>query len=296
MPIMDFIRNNYLYMLIALAGGILIYAYIKADASTKRKIKKIFSGKVLFAVIFGGLWWIWYKTGDSVTISDANRWMPVILLVVVAGYNFFGLLRYQSQQIVCANGFHGSYSKPPRRINGFLIFAIDSFNAGGLSWDYAGRILVLREETTELCDEGAVSIARPTILNTGSYELDPEVSVFINNDRFFKGRKDVYYGWFDDLETLDYTYEQLAKLDGLKGEDKQIYELLKKEFGVSNPKISTLYWLYKNQCKSVNKQTEQYDSTVEAVEKGVEHNKRVKDAYVGKADYPSKMEGHEENY
>jgi len=284
-----FVKYWWVFLIILI--GILLYIYSKLDAYTKIKLKKIFNKKTILIIVFFGGWYLWYKYGETMTIANANHWMPIFLLLVLAGYNYIGNLKYNTQQIVCVNGFHGCYSKPPRRKNGFLIFAIDSFNYGGLSWDYAGRVLVVREETVELCDEGAVCLASPTFAS--KYELDPEVEYFIDNDKFLKGgNKSVYYGWFDDLNRIDYDFEQL---EILKKEGSEIYGLLKKELGVDNPKVSTLYWVYRNVCKAVNKQTEYYDSTVEAVEKGVEHHKRVKDAYVERDDRTQqKMEGHEE--
>lgn len=292
--IIDFIRQNLFWILFVLGVGILLYVFTKLEHSTKLSIKKFFSGKVLTATVIVVLWFIWYKRGGSMVVQNANFWMPMIALTLVAGYNFIGGLKYETQHIVCGNGFHGSYSKPPRNINGFLIFAIDSFNAGGLSWDYAGRILVLREETVEFCDEGAVSIARPTPCNTWAYDLEPEVKEFIENNKFLKGRsKQVFYGWFDNLEKVDFEFEKLGELEHEK--NKGMFAMLKKELGVDNPKVSKLFWLYKNQCKALNKQTEQYDATVEAVEKGVEHHKRIKDAYVEKQTKPNDMQtGHEE--
>ena len=286
--------KDYWYVFVGLMAIFLFWFYTKkVDITTKNSLKKVFSKKILIVISFIGVWYIWYKTGGSIDIAQANWWMPFIGLIILACANFVGVLRYQSQQIICANGFHGSYCDPPTCINGFLIFAIDSFNAGGLSWKYAGRILILREETTEFCDTGAISIAKPDY--SYDYELDPDVKNFINNDAHFKGKgKKMFYGWFDDISRIDYDLEQLNKLNKLEGEDKEIYDLLKVEFGVKNPKISKLYWLYKNECKASNKQTEQYDATIVGIDKFADHTRRIKDTYNIKDEQTTKPEGHEE--
>lgn len=269
--------------------------YSKLDAYTKNKITKVLNKRNLFIIAFIIGWYLWYRYGDYTTVSDANRWMPLILLGVVAGSQFIESLRYQTQQFVSPN-FHGCYSKPPKFVNGFYIFAIDSFNASGLSWDFAKRIVVVREETVELFTEGAVCIAHCSFVS--KYELDDDVRYFIENNQFFKrATGQVFYGWWDDIEKIDYDFQKLKNLEENKNDPTHIYNLLKKELGVDNPKIHTLYWLYRNQCKATGKQTENYDATVESVEKQVEHTKRIKDAYTDKQDsrlYPSKQEGYEE--
>ncbi len=295
--IIDFFKEHYFWILFFLISLIAILIYSKLDLSSKARLKKLFSGKVLVAIIFILGWILWAKEGQINEIKDAHRWMPIIGLALIAGYNFVGGLRYESQQLHCANGLHFSYAKPPIRVNGFLIFAGDSFCAGSFEWRYAKRIIVLREETVQFTDEGAVTIARPAPTNTWAYDLEAEVKERIENDKYLKGRnKIVYYGWFDDLEIIDYSIEKLAELEELDKDDSTVYAKLKKEFGVDNPKISKLYWLYRNQCKATNKQTEQYDATIEAVEKGVEHHKRVKDAYIEKQDKSQQLDTGGEEY
>lgn len=275
----DLMREFWWFFAI-LVGSILTWIYVKKfSPSTKAKLKEVFTKKRLFLMAYFGIWYLWYKSGGNTTIQNSTWWMPILGLIFLAGNNFIGQLRYETQQIVCANGFHGSYSEPPLNVNGFIIFAIDTFNCYGLSWNFAKRILILREETVALCDRGAVSIARPDYIY--DYELDPDVRNFISNDKFFKGRgKKIYYGWFNSLDRIDYKFEQLSKLEkSKKTEEGEVYELLKKEFGIKNPKISKLYWLYRNECKASNKQTEQYDATVIGIEKQAEHTRRIKTAY-----------------
>ena len=239
-------------------------------------------------------WWAWNKFGGMVEVSSANRWMPIIALLILAGSQWIGALRYQTQQIICPN-FHGSYSKHPINYKGFYIFAIDSFNAGGISWDFANRILVLREETVQFYPRGAVSIAQPKQVLV--QELGDEIELLIKDDKFLKkASREVYYGWFDDLNEVDYDFEQLKELAGKKENPNHIYNLLKEELDVDNPKVSTLLWLYRNENKARSKQTEQFDSTVENLEKGGEHTKAMKDIYSEKKDKtPKDYQGYEES-
>jgi len=190
--------------------------YRKLDVYTQLQLKKIFSGRNLAIIFFIGGWWLWAKSGEDVTISTATRWMPIFGLLVLAGSQWIGALRYETQQVVTPN-FHGSYSKSPIRYNGFYIFAIDSFNAGGLSWDFAKRILIVREETVQFFDRGAVSIAKPT--RVSGYELGDEIMNMIRDDKFLKtGMNEIYYGWFDDLNRVDYDFAQLKQLKEYKKE------------------------------------------------------------------------------
>ena len=293
MAIMD-ILSKYWWVLAILVLGLIIWGWSQLNVYTRIKLRKFFSGKtlILFLVVIG--WWSWYKFGDMMEIKTANLWMPIIILLFLVGLNFIGKLRYDTRNQFKSPNFHGSYSVAPYRLNGYLIFAIDSFNAGGFSWDYASRIIVIREETCELFDFGAVSIARTG--QVSKYELPEEILQFINSNKFLKkATEQVYYGWFDDLNQVDWDFKQLNNLEETKKE-KGIYTLLKKELEVDNPKVSTLFWNFRNQSKSLNKQTEWYDATVESTEKGVEHQKRVKDAYVDKPEKIHKHEGYEGEY
>lgn len=286
---------DYWYVFAILGVVLLIYLWSKLDESTKFTLQKVFSGKTLFLIGFVATWYFWNKYGDLTSVSSANRWMPVFALMVLVAYNFIGALRYETQQIVCSNGFHGSFSRPPLSINGFLIFAIDSFSADGIVWNYAKRILVLREETTELFIQNAVSIASPT--QCSAYALDPDVKSIIDNNEYLKsrmGNKPVFYGWFDDIEEVDWSEKQLEKLESLK-DDKSLFSMLKRELGINNPSIKEMYRLYKNACKSYNKLVEELDSTIEGIEKGVEHRKRVQSSYIDKSDLRNyKAEGYED--
>lgn len=283
---------KYWWIIVILIGIVLFYIYSKLDAYTQKQMKKVLSKRNLIIIGFVAGWYFWNRYGSSATISNANRWMPILLFMFLSAYNYIGQLQYDTQQLVTPN-FHGCYSKPPKYINGFYIFAIDSFNAGGISWDFAKRIAIIREETVELFLEGGLSIAQMGFVS--KYDLDDDCRKFIETNKFFKNaQNEIYYGWFDSIEEVDYDFKQLKKLAEEKNNPQHIYNLLKKELGVSNPTIKTLFWMYKNQCKATSKQTEQYDATVEAIEKGVEHSKRVKDAYVDKQESPQKIEGHEE--
>lgn len=287
------VRYWWIFTIIIVA--ILLFVWSRLDSYTKIKIKRIFSGRTLMVIAIVVGWYIWNKTGASHTIKYSDQWMPIIILLILCGANLVGTLRYYTQQFLSPN-FQGSYSKPPYRLNGYLIYAIDSFDAGGLSWPYATRIAIVREEPTELLDAGSISIAKFT--QVSKYELPEEIFQFISNHKYFKkATSRVFYGWFDDIERVDWEFQKLKDLAEKKNDPKHIYSLLKKELAVDNPKVSTLYWLYRNQSKGLNKQTESYDSVVESVEKGVEHHKRVKDAYIDKRDRPpQRAEGYEEQY
>jgi hypothetical protein len=289
-----FSRTWYVWLIIAGLIGFWLYS-TKLDSYSKYKLSKTFTKtRVIFILMIVG-WFLWNKFGNMNEVSDANRWMPVILLLYLSAVNYVGKLRYDTQQFVSPN-FHGSYAKNPYYVNGFYIFAIGSFNAGGIAWDYANKIAIVREETVELFLQGGLSISE--LAPVSKYELDDDVRKFIEKHPHLKGATEqIFYGWFDSIEKVDYDFQQLQKLQKDNDEkNDNIYNLLKKELGVKNPKIETLYWMYKNQCKATGKQTEVLDGTVEAVEKGVEHHKRVKDAYVDKRDQQPKYEGGEESY
>jgi hypothetical protein len=292
MAIQDFLIK-YWYVF-AVAGVILLlYIYTKLDPYTKRQISKTLNKRNLIIIGLVAGWYFWNKYGNIAEVSDANRWMPLIVLACFTFTQIIGNLRYQTQQFICPN-FHGSFSKPPKHVNGFYLFAIDSFNAGGVAWDYGSRIVVVREETAELFIEGAISIANLGFVSR--YELDDDVRHFIETNKYFKGAtNNVYYGWFDNIERVDFDFQKLKKLADQSKDSHNIYNLLKKELNVDNPSIPTLYWMYRNQCKATSKQTENYDATVESVEKGVEHVKRVREAYIDKPEQSYKsQEGYEE--
>jgi len=292
--ILDFARE-YWWAFAILFLIILVWLWSKLDFHTQHKLKETFSGKTLFMIIFIATWYFWDKYGETVTVSSANRYMPIIAFAILSAINYIGGLRYETQQIICSNGFHASYSRPPLAVNGFLIFACDSFSAGGIAWHYAKRILIVREETTELFSEGALSLASPTMVSI--YELDPDVKSVIDTNENLKSRwgsKEIYFGWFDDINEVDWNDEQLEELQKDK-ESNNLFNMLKKELGVNNPSIKEMFRLYRNTNKSYNKQSEILDSTVESVEKGVEHHKRVKDAYVPKSEQqPQRSDGYED--
>ena len=284
--------TNYWWIILIIAGLLLLWIYSRLDSYTKLSIRKILSGKTLMIICFIGGWYFWNKYGSSGMVSDANRWVPVIFFAFMMGFYYLGKLRYETNQIVTPN-FHGSFSKPPFKVNGFYIFLIDTFNAGGLSWDYADRLLILREETCELFPNGAVSIA--SVSFSMQHEINEDVWAFITSNKFTKSAiKEIYYGWFDDIERVDWDFEKLKQLEEEKQDPKNLYNMVKKELGVDNPKVSTLLWLYRNQSKAVNKQTTFYDATIDSVEKGVEHGKRIRESYQPDKPQPQKNEGYED--
>lgn|SRR3990167_2238721 len=280
---------QYWYVLAILGLLVIWWIWGRMSFYTKKTIKEFLTPTRIFLFAFILVWYFWAKYGSVEEFANANFYMPMLGLLYFVGVNLIGKLRYQTQQVICSN-FHGSFSKPPLRVNGFLIFAIDSFNAGGLAWDDAKRVLVLREETCELFERGAVSIARvaPVLI----YDLDPDVKLEIERNKNLKRAKnEVYYGWFDDINEVDWTPEELEQFEREKINTNEIYNFLKKELGVQNPSIKEMYRILKNVSKSYNRLAEEFDNAIVGIEKGVEHHKRVRDAYIDKPEKNQGMQG-----
>ncbi len=278
------IVSTYWYVLAIIVAILFFIWHSKASSYQRAQFKKIFSGKTLGYLLFFFLWWLWYHYGGRTELATANRWMPIFLALVLAGLNFIGRMRYETPNQLKTPNFHGSYCHNPYLVNGYLIFALDSYNAFGISWPYAKRIAIVRQETCELLDKGAVSIANMGFVS--KYDLPEEVQGFIeSNKHFSRALNSCYYGWFDDINKVDYDFQKLKAKEKKINEarkdrgEKGVYTLLKEEFKVSNPSVETLFWAYKNQSKGSGKQTEVLNATVQAVEVGVEHHKRVKIAF-----------------
>lgn len=282
--------NTYWYVFVIIGVAILLFIYSKQDAYTKMQIKKVFSKPVLFVIFVMVGWFAWWKRGYFIDVNEAHRWMPIIILTISTTFAYFQTLKYKTPQVITPN-FHASFSRAPININGFLIFACDTFSAGGFNYNYAERILIVREETCELLEKTAISIAR--VSQTPLSALDDDVIREIENNKHLKSAKEqIFYGWFDNIERIDWDFQQLKKLDEKK-KDRVIYNLIKKELGVDNPKFSTLYWLYRNQCKATSTQTTQFDNAISSTEKGGEHQKRMKDVYAPREKEKHKFEGSE---
>jgi len=271
----DFISTYwYIFVLIGVISFFLIYR--KLDYGTKIQLKKIFNKKVIFVIIVIGVWYYWHKTGGTTVIRYSTFWMPILLLCLLVGYNFIGKLQYRSQQLITPN-FHGSYAYA-RKIGAYYIFAIDGFTSDIFNWFWGSRIVIIREETVQFTEEGAISIAR--VGQTSIYAIENSLKEEIESNSYFKsGTKEIYFGWFDDLAHEDWKLSQLKELAELKRDRKNIYNMIKETLDVDNPKVSDLFFAYKNVNKLVNKQTEDYDATVESGEKWYEHNKRMKGKY-----------------
>jgi len=279
--------SQYWWIFLILGIIILFFIWGKLDNYTRIKLAKIFNKKVILILVFAGVWYYWHKTGGSVTIQVSTFWMPIFFLFWIVGYNFIGRLQYKSQQLITPN-FHGSYAYV-RYIEGYYVFAIDGFTSDILNWNWASRLVILREETVQFFDQGAVSIAR--VGQVSEHSVDPEINSAIETDNYFKtGKKQIFYGWFDDVELIDWKFSKLKDLEKSKLRPDNPIELLKKELKIDNPKVSKLLWLYKNQNKAVNVQTEHFDSTIESGEKYYEHDKRMKGKYEEKSQTPSSKE------
>lgn len=282
---------KYWYVFVLLAGLLIFWFYSKLDYVTKRNLRQFMSGGRLAIILYAIIWVVWWKKGSMLSTSTAHFYMPLIGLVVLIGYHYMGSLRYRTRQVICAN-YHGSFGPDPIRINGFLIFSIGSFNAGGLSWSEAQEILIIREETGEMFDKGFVSIAR--VSPASIYEQDADVKHTIENTPYLKRAvSKIYYGWFDDINAIDWSEEQLQAFQQNKRQD-ELYSFLKLELGINNPSIKEMVRLYRNMAKAYNKLLENYDSTIEGIEKYAEHNQRIRNAYVDKKS-EIKVEGYEEN-
>jgi hypothetical protein len=288
--------TTYWYVVAILIFVILIWIYMKQDSYTRSKIKRFFSGPVLGIMFLVLVWIIIAKFGPTVNTKLAHIMMPPLILVGVCLIVFLGTLRYWSPQFITPN-FHGSYSSAwPREVNGFLIYGIDSFNAGGLCIDTAKRVAVVRKETCEMFLKGSLSIANMSKVHL--YSLPDEVVEEIQKNNHLKDAKEIYYGWFDDLKEVDWTFNQLRRLSDEKSSIRTLYNMLKKELKVNNPKVSTLFFNYMNQSKTLNKLREYYHMTIDNTDTGVEHMKRIRDAYTQPTNnQPNQMsQGSEEQY
>ena len=287
--------QTYWWVLLIVILIILIVIYFKQDSYTRAKIRKFFSGPILSLLLLLLVWFIIAKYGPIIEIKLAHMMMPIIILVGLCVVIFLGTLRYWSPQFITPN-FHGSYSSAwPIEVNGFLIYGIDSFNAGGLCIDNAKRVAVVRKETAELFIRGSVSIA--SMSKVHPYSLPDEVVEEIQRNKHLKDAKEFYYGWFDDLNQTDWTFKQLRRLSDEKSKIGKLFNMLKKELKVDNPKISTLFFTYMNQSKAYNKLKEYYNMTIDNTDTGVEQMKRIRDAYLPSDTPPQRMDkGSEESY
>lgn len=272
-----------------LIGGIIIFIiWIKLPFDAKIVIKKLFKNPITYLFLFGIAWYIWGRYGKTMTIRTANYWMPFLLLIIFLIMNTFGNMRYHTRQIITPN-FHGSFTKA-KNVNGFIIFNIGSFDAFGISIPMANKILILREETTIIVEEGAISISR--ISPVTIYELDSDVKTFIEKTSYLKNSKNnIFYGWFDDINKVDWDEHELMKMENNKKDFP--LDLLKKEFNVENPSVNELYRLYRNINKAYNRQGEILGSVIDDTEEGIEHFRRRKRAYEDRQEKIEKVEGFE---
>jgi len=282
----------YIWALGIIVAGFIIWHYL--PNWIKFKVQKIFTSPAFYIILFIIIWIFWATRRNIVEVNQANFWMPVLGLFILFVYSTYGMLQYKTNQVITPN-FHGSYSKvweDPEA--GLVILNIGAVNYG-VNLPVAWKILVVRKETFELLQDSAISIAR--VAPVSIYDLPPSTKKLIESNLWLKpAKRHIYYGWFDDINQIDWDFdnwESLKKYEEWK-ESPKLYNLIKKELDVDNPKISTLYWQFKNLAKAANKQTEYYDATVEAVEKGVEHAQRVRMAYDVPKEERKAPEGYEE--
>ncbi len=292
MALREWLAQNYLYIFLILGALLCLWIYSKQDIYTRTKIKKICNKKNLLIVGFVVGWLLWSHYGGSEVVKNSSRWMPVVFLMYLLSTQFFEALRYHSQQFISPN-FHGSFARPPFEINGYYIFAIDSFNASGLAWDYAKRIVVVRKETCSLFLHGALSLSKLDLVDKD--DLEKPIRVFIENNKFFKtGQENIYFGFFDDIEQVNWKFKQLKKLAELNKDPENIYNMLKKVLKVENPDIKTLMDAYQGQCKVSNTVAKQFGTATKVIEDGGEHNKVMREIYTEKPKPKEIPEGSEE--
>ena len=315
----DILRTYWIIWLIL--AGLVFYFLIwkKLDNYTKMKVSNFFSGTKLLIIFFIGGWlfWRWQWPDSLATIHISTFWMPMFLGIYLIAVLEIYQLRYETRQIVTPN-FHGCFAKRDE-VNGFYIYPIGSIMIFDVVL-FTKKVLVIRKETAESLDWGGdVSIARPSPVN--KYELDDDVKRFIEKTSYYPNKLGgkVFYGWFDSIDRVDWTEEQLEQLekeskktdlDKYKTEIKKLnneqlisktlnlkrllkpitnmYLMLKQELGISNPSVIELMKMYKNLCMGKGKLKEEFHSTVEVVEEGAEHRQRVRDAYVDQE--PQKQE------
>ncbi len=328
MGITDYINEHrvlFIFILISLLSVIFYFAFWKrADSYTKRNFKKFFSGTKLTLVIFFSSFFLlrWAYPNATTKIHLTTFWFPMIGAVCLIIVLEISQLRYQTRQIIAPN-FHGCFATYDE-INGFIIFPIGSVIIFDIIL-WTNKVLVARKETVSNLGElgGAVTIARVSPIS--EYELDDDVKRFIEKTKHYPSKNlsgKLFYGFFDDIQELDWTEEQLKLLEQeatleTKEQKQELYEklekndlierlidlkeilkketnlylMLKKELNIDNPSIIDLYKMYKNACMSKSKLKEEFHSTVEVSEEGAEHRKIMESAYKQE---PEKTEVYEE--
>lgn len=199
----------------------------------------------------------------------ANTYLIFGILAFLFYQNFWGNLRYHTPQITCRNGFHGSVAVPPILTkDGFVIFNIGTI-LWGIQIPWGDRTLVLRRETYSINgQENYLSIARPTRI--GINKLTPSTREEIKSS-WLLNKDNVYYGYFDDIQKIDFSAEQVQKLKAMKNREEFFGQL----FDVDNPKVEVLLRAHTNLCSDYNLLQDYLDQATGSKEEWEEHLKRV---------------------
>jgi hypothetical protein len=292
MGIVEFFKSIPLWVYILVIGTVVIYVWYKLPYMLKLQVKKIFSSKIFIPIIFAFAWWYWYSRENIISMNQSNWWMPVIALGILVIINAMGNLRYHSKQIVTPN-FHGSFTKV-LWVNGFVILNIGGFDAFGVSIPMAQEILVVREETFEQMENGALSVARVSPVEV--QELDFEVQKVINRHIFLRNKKNnVWYGWYDDINRVDFEDYQLERYEQLKN-GKELYDMLKQEYSLRLPSPLEIWRMLRDLRKSYSVSQEEMMNIIKTRDDGAEYYKRQKDIYKEKPEPRERMEGGYEEY
>lgn len=270
--------KDYWYIVAIIFLIFFIWIFTKQDTRTKQRIKKFMTGPFLMIFFVGIVWFIIAHFGPIINIKLAHFMMPMLILVGVCIYILIMSLKYKTPQFLALN-MHGSYSSlyPLKSDDGFLIFGLDSIDADGLHLDGADRVAVVREETAELLLRGAVSLSNMSRVDL--YDLTPDVVAKIRGNKHLKDAKEFYYGWFDNINKVDWDFAQLRKLQGEKSQAGKLFNLIKTELKVTNPKVSTLYWSYMNLSKLYNKLEDYFKMNIDNTDTGVEHIRRIRESF-----------------
>ena len=286
---------NYWYIWLILVTALLVWLwFFKLDYHTKKAIGSLFNRKNLLILVFAVLYYIWWQFGGTYNnLKIAHMWMPKFALILMIGNLVFYLFKYKSQMIITPN-MSGCFAMNPIRKDGFVVFGVDAINILGDIGTYPERLFVMREETIERFERGAVSIARLSPIDI--MQLPPSICSDILNNKYYGNKKaiqNVFYGWFDNIKNIDWSEEDLKKLSNFKNIDEE-FGLLKTYLGIKNPSVSEIMRILLNVSAGYNKHNQVFMNVIKDTEEGAEHFRRIKQAITDKKEPQENVEGYEE--
>jgi hypothetical protein len=259
----------WIYILVGLAI-VVVYYIIKYVSPETAGILLSYLKKYGFIIALIIAYFIFRDTLGYFTEADwlgrkANTYLIFCILFFLIYQNFMGNARYHTHQIVCRNGFHGSVAEPPILTkDGFAIFNVGSI-LWGVHYPFGEKTLILRRETYNINGIGNyVSIARPS--RTSLNKLPPDEKETILNISSMN-KQNIFYGWFDDLEKIDFPKELIEKLKQMKNKG----EFFEKIFDIENPRVDILLRSFMNICAGYNTLQEQHDKATSSIEGFDEH-------------------------